>query len=259
MHASRNRNQFGVFVKIMLGICVLVISSMACAAPFTAPEVQEAPTSPAEIPPAEPVPDPTQVQEAEAPAPTVETVSLDQGILGFWRTKVPGKEIMVFEFKEGGKTTWNYHYSNGQTRNTEGTYSIKDNVITVDMGSPQDLNATLAGDQLTITGPDNTPMIFRKVQAADSPSPGASTNVPQDIIGKWQDPKTQEWIEFKGDGSVSITNGSQSVAGTYTITNTQLEMKLNDQGQQPSTFTVEIEGDTLAMIGADGSFVDYSR
>jgi hypothetical protein len=49
------------------------------------------------------------------------------------------------------------------------------------------------------------------------------------------------------------------VAGTYTITNTQLEMKLNDQGQQPSTFTVEIEGDTLAMIGADGSFVDYSR
>jgi hypothetical protein len=259
MYTCRNRKQFGILLKIIFGISVLVISSIACAAPFAASEVQEAPAAPVEMPPAETVPTATQAQEAEAPAPVVETVSLDQGILGFWRTKVPGKEIMVFEFIEGGKTIWNYHYSNGQTRNTEGTYSIKDNIITVDMGSPQDLNAALAGDQLTITGPDNTPMIFRKVQSADSPSPDASTNVSQDIIGKWQDPKTQEWIEFKGDGSVSITNGSNTVAGTYTVTNTQLEMKLNDQAQQPSTFTVEIEGDTLAMIGADGSFVDYSR
>jgi hypothetical protein len=250
--------QYPYIAQIVLVIAVLVAGILACNKPVATQEVPPIPATqipstsmPPAVPTVESPPQPTAAQAQGAP--------LENSLPGFWRTKIVGKEVIVFEFQDGGKVTWNYHYNNGLKKTSEGSYTISGSTLTVDMGTPQDLQASLEGDVLTLTGPDGKVLVLQKVAGLDTLSPSASQNIAQDIIARWQDAKTQEWLEFKADGTVVITSGSNTITGTYKVTANQVEMKMNNQGQQPSTLNAEIDGSVLTLIAQDGTFIDYTK
>ena len=111
---------------------------------------------------------------------------------------------------------------------------------------------------LTLTGLDGSPLTLQRVASIDDPGLTASTNIPQDIINRWQDTAVQEWLEFKTDGTVSITSNENNISGTYMIAGNSLEIKLENQ-EASSTFTVEIDGNVLTLTAQDGSFTDYVK
>jgi hypothetical protein len=252
------RSKLSPFVLISLLVpALLIFGILACNAPTSA--VNQTATE-VSIPIVAPSPSPFPQLSDVAPvtAEATASVSLEQGMIGFWKTKVVGKEVIVFEFKEGGKMTWHYTYASGMKKDSEGTYTLKGTTLTTDIGSGQELTAKLEGGQLTLTGPDQTALILQKIDTLDGTSPTASKDISADIVARWQDVKTQEWIEFKTDGSLTVTSKDNELAGSYKINGNQLELTLKKQAQA-STFTVEIDNNVLTLIAKDGSFVDYTK
>ena len=235
-------------------LSVLGLSALACSVSGTPTEMPVVPTQP---------PPPT-VDEVDSPPPaeiapeTAPEAAVVMNVVGFWRAKIVAKQVIVFEFQEGGQTIWHYHLFNGDRSETAGTYSLEGDILTVVMGEPQDLTVQMEGDILTLTGSDGNALVLHRVTNLDDPGPTASTNFSQDIVNRWQDSAVQEWIEFKADGAVSITSDGNAISGTYTVTGNSMEMKLASQDKS-STYRVEIDGDVLTLYAEDGSFIDYVK
>jgi len=262
MSALKQISRSPIFIICAFVLGVLMFGLPACESTPTAEPTTAAPSAATEAAPPAAAPTTAPAEEQGAPAETqveeAPAVALDQAIIGFWRTKVVGKQVIVFEFMDGGKTIWHYAYNNGQKKDNEGIYSISGDILSVDVGGPQELTAKLEGDTLTLTGANDVVLTLKRANGVNVPSPTASTNIAQDIVGRWQDPATQEWMEFKADGSVAITSSTNDLSGTYTVSGFSLEMKLSDQGQS-SIFTVEIDGNVLTLYVQDGTFTDYVK
>jgi len=243
------------FVIPLVIICTLVLTVLACSITTTP---TEAPLAPTMLVPATLVPEAITTQPAVPPAESAPSVNLGADIIGFWRSKVVSKEVMVFEFQGNGLTVWHYRYNNGEVKDKNGTFTVQDNKVVVNFGEPQELTALLEGAKLTLTGPDGKPLDFQRVTSLDDPGPSASKNVSQDIINRWQDSAVGEWIEFKADGKVTIQTTGGDLNGTYSISGNRMEMKLDNQ-EKSSSFTVEIDSNVLTLIAEDGSFTDYVR
>ena len=254
MSGLRNMLSAPCFAGCVLLLGILALSALACTASATPTAAPPAPTQPP--PPAveEAVPAaPSEVQSDTAPETAV-----DMNIVGFWRTKIVTKQVLIFEFQEGGQMIWHYHLNNGQQKDVAGTYSLEGNLLSLNIDNPQNLTLQLEGDMLTLTGLDGSPLTLQRVASIDDPGLTASTNIPQDIINRWQDTAVQEWLEFKTDGTVSITSNENNISGTYMIAGNSLEIKLENQ-EASSTFTVEIDGNVLTLTAQDGSFTDYVK
>jgi len=237
---------------LLLGI--LALSALACTASATPTTAPAAPTQP---------PPPTVDEAAPAAPPEVQSETapetiVDMNIVGFWRTKIVTKQVIIFEFQEGGQTIWHYRYNNGQKNDNPGRYSLVGDRLTVDIDGPQELTVKIEGDTLILTGSDGNILTFQKVASPDDLGSTASTNFSQDIVNRWQDTIAQEWLDFKADGTVSITSSGSSTSGTYTLATNYLDMKLDNQ-TSPSSFRVEIDGNILTLYAEDGSFVDYVK
>ena len=121
----------------LIVIGILILSSLAClSTPEPAPEPgepvdAEEPAVAEEVSPVDAVEEPASDQPVVEEQPAAEESEAD--INGFWRTKIIGKQIMVFEFQDGGVTTWHYHYSNGMKKELDGTYSLSGNTLTIDV------------------------------------------------------------------------------------------------------------------------------
>ena len=261
----KNNKSLSSLIPIFFLIGILAMSSFACNAGAGSPTSAVPPTvAVAETvePTDEPGPPAEPTQAVEEPQPTQEAPAEEenfaQSLIGFWRAKILGKEVIIFEFQDGGKTTWHYRYNNGQTREISGTYSVEGNTIKVDVGGEQVLTAEFAGDTLTLTGEDNKSLSFRKIESLNSPSPTASTNIAQDIVAKWHDEAADEWIEFRADSTLTVTAKDNNLAGTYTVDGSTLTINLENQ-ESPSTFKVEIDGNVMTLTAADGSFIDYVK
>jgi hypothetical protein len=248
-------------VVSILAILVMVISVVGCNSSTATTQPPSA--TKAAAPSATSVQvEPTQAEKPTAAAATqaqVEPTKPPQvSLTGFWRSKVTSKEVLVFEFQEGGKTIWHYRYNNGQKRDDSGSYTVTADKLSVDVTSPQELSFKLDGSTLTLTGADGKPMIFQKVDGVDKLPATASQDIKKDIVAKWTDPATQETMEFTADGKVTIVQQQNTLNGTYTLSGSKLDMKLADQ-EKVSSFTVEIDGGVLTLYAADGSFTDYVK
>ena len=237
---------------LLLGI--LALSALACTASATPTAAPAAPTQPP--PPA--VDEAAPAAESEVQSDTAPETVVDMNIVGFWRTKIVTKQVIIFEFQEGGQTIWHYRYNNGQKNDNTGGYSLVGDRLTVDIDGPQELTVKMDGDTLILTGSDGKILTLQRVASPDDLGSTASTNISQDIVNRWQDTIAQEWLDFKADGTVSITSSGSSTSGTYTLATNYLDMKLNDQ-TSPSSFRVEIDGGVLTLYAGDGSFVDYVK
>ena len=262
MFAGRKITRSPVFILLVSIIFILSFGALACQGTSPEPTVPLPPpadTAAAPPPTAAPAAEeeqqaaPAEAQPEDEAAPET---ALDQEVVGFWRAKITGKQVIVFEFQDGGGMIWHYRYNNGEVRNLTGTYTVSGSEISVDVGGEQTLVAQLDGGTLTLTGPDDKPLVMQRVAGVDSPSPTASTDIAADIIGRWQDQAAQEWIEFKPGASVVITSGSNTISGSYSVSGSTLAMKLDNQDES-STFLVEIDGSILTLIAQDGSFTDY--
>lgn len=240
-------------IKVVSILGVLILGSLACAIPGVTAEPTISPTQ---------TPLPTATQETPTPQAEVQPETAPEtavvpNIVGFWRTKDVTKQVIVFNFQENGQTIWHYRLNNGQKKDVTGTYSLEGNLLTVSVDEQtQILTMQLDGTVLTLTGSDGISQAFQKVANLDDPGLTASTNIAQDIVNRWQDRAVQEWLDFKADGTLTITSNESEISGTYTITGSNLEIKLENQ-TSPSIFGVEIDGNVLTLSAQDGSFIDY--
>jgi hypothetical protein len=254
MSDQKNALSAPPFFIIAILLSILALSALACtfsATPTPAPVVPTDPPPPAAEQEASPAP--AEVQPETAPEPAD-----GMNIVGFWRTKIVTKQVLIFEYQEAGQMIWHYHLNNGQQKDVAGTYSLAGNLLSVNIDNPQDLTLQIDGDMLTLTGPDGSPITLQRIANVDDPGPTASTNISQDIVNRWQDTAVQEWLDFKTDGTVSITSNETNNSGTYTITDNSLEIKLDNQ-ESASTFRVEIDGNVLTLYAQDGAFTDYVK
>ena len=242
------------FIMVAFILVILALSSLACSLSGTPTAV---PVIPAQSPPpaadeAAPAP-PVEVQPETAPEAVPDT-----NIVGFWRTKIVTKQVLILEFQENGQAIWHYRLNNGDKEDVVGAYSFEGASLMINIDNPQELTFQLEGDNLTLTGLDGKSLNLLRVANLDDLGPTASTNIPEDLVSRWQDTAVQEWLEFKSDGTLSITSNEDSIPGTYTLTDNNLEIKLENQ-QSSSTFRVEIDGNVLTLFAQDGSFVDYVK
>jgi len=77
------------------------------------------------------------------------------------------------------------------------------------------------------------------------------------LIGRWANEDAGESIEFRPDGSVTISSGESAMQLTYRIEGDTIRLKKEESGETKA-LVYSLEGDSLTLT-ADGTSVTYDR
>ena len=77
------------------------------------------------------------------------------------------------------------------------------------------------------------------------------------LIGRWANEDAGESIEFRPDGSVTISSGESAMQLTYRIEGDTIRLKKEESGETKA-LVYSLDGDSLTLT-ADGRSMTYDR
>lgn len=105
------------------------------------------------------------------------------------------------------------------------------------------------------------PPLIRSSILKRAPLPRAKAAEPSaapSIVGRWQEPGSNDMTEFREDGSLIERLGSgETINGRYVLDGVRLRVKL-ESGDELS-FSAAVTRDTLELADPDGQVASYRR
>ena len=179
-------------------------------------------------------------------------------LIGKWTYSESGYDYFMEFGEDGSLDIWQANSVGEEIRRESYTYTVEGNELTIMVSSdnPGRTIYTIEGDTLTISNPDNpseASVFTRAESTSNTPEYTAS-----DLSGTWvlDGGNSSIYMSFTEDGSVECwviaTTGEEfdRVTNVYTITGNELYMTYAN-GQDPETFIITIDGDTLRMATPD--------